>query len=106
MGTVDPTEPPGYALIPSLSTTLGVRPMIVTGDARNMHTLAHETLHMLLDDVHPDATTGKHNVDFELKRRLWSGGENRGFYTDRVRISKNAKDYIIGDLQSSNYAKP
>lgn len=106
-------SPKAYALIPSLATTLGVRPMIITTANRIVrsgepvsHTLAHETLHMLLDDVHSPATTGKHNTEFSLNRRLWSGGPNDNAVTDRVRMSKTEVDRVVGDIQKSPLTKP
>ena len=106
LGNVTSNDPVAYAIIPSLSATVGVSAMIVTSNSRNIHTMSHEVLHMLLDDVHPLATTGKHNEDFKLKRRLWSGGPNDGKVTDRVRLSKKNANQMVPDLQKSSYAKP
>jgi hypothetical protein len=100
------SDPPPCALVGVPNPERLKHPMIVTGNLHNIHTMSHEMLHMLLDDVHPDATTGMHNEDFKIKRRLWSGGPNEGDVTDRVRLSKNNNNQMVPDLQKSSYAKP
>ena len=82
-----------------------VGPMIITTTAeQNLHTMAHEVLHMLLNDVHPPpSTTGRHNADFVLNRRLWSGGGEIGgddnVVWDRKRMSKVENAHVVPDVQ-------
>lgn len=98
----------GYTLYPSLAKKLGVRTLSVIASERDLHTAAHEVLHVLLDDLHPPAKGGKHDVEFSYSRRLWSGGGIPGLgggdadaYTDRKRMSKTVPDYVIPGVPGS-----
>ncbi len=100
-----------YTLIPTFAASKGIRPMVVTTAQRDLHTMAHETLHMVLDDVHPPGH-GKHDTEFLFWRRLWSGGipglggGDANAYTDRKRMSKSEQDYVVPDVQKSPLVQP
>ena len=95
-----------HTITPALAGTKHVGPMILTTAKRNLHTMAHEVLHMLLNDLHPPpSTTGRHNADFALERRLWSGGPDGGGVKDRKRMSKVENDHVVPHVQNSPYVK-
>ena len=110
---VEKKEKAAYTLIPALVSKLGwenVRPMIVTAADRNLHTIAHEALHITLDDVHPNdtgAAAGKHDTEYKFFRRLWAGpGEflerDQNLFTDRKRMSSG----VVTDVQKSPLVRP
>ncbi len=105
---VSEAEQLAHTITPALAGMKHVGPMIITTAQRYRHTMAHEVLHMLLNDIHsPPSTAGLHNADFALKRRLWSGGGEIGgdgnVVWDRKRMSKAENDRVVPDVQKSPY---
>jgi hypothetical protein len=95
-----------YTLTPTFAASKGIRPMVITTAQRHLYTMAHETLHVVLDDVHSPATTGHHNIEHEKRTHLWSGGPDNIDETGRKRMSKTTKDFVVPDVQNSKFVKP
>jgi hypothetical protein len=92
-------------LTPSIAAAAAIHPLIVVQASRTLHTVSHEMIHMLLDDVHPDEK-GNHDNEFRFFRRLWSGGPDGGKYYDRKRMSKTESDYVVKDILKSPLVPP
>lgn len=90
----------GYTLIPTAAAAGGTRSFSVIAADHGLHVAAHEMLHVLLNDVHKgdfpgSPERGNHIIEFHFNRRVWSGGPDKGLYTDRKRMSRTVDSYVI-----------
>lgn len=103
------TDEAAFTMIPSMAAPAGIKPFIMTTAARKLHTVAHETLHLILNDIHkaswpPGAPeTGRNFMEFRFHRRLWSGGPDVGDVYDRKRMSKERESYVVPQIGASPF---